>query len=117
MREAAESVATGEVTQAVRDSNSSVGPVTEGDWIGLVRGDGIVAVAPSLEAAAVALLEAIVGDDAELVTVITGHDADQATTDALRGWLGDHRGDVAGRGASRRTAAVPLPVRGRVTAS
>jgi dihydroxyacetone kinase-like predicted kinase len=29
-----------------------------------------------------------------LVTVITGEDADAATTDALRAWLGDHRGDV-----------------------
>jgi DAK2 domain fusion protein YloV len=95
MRDAAESVVAGEVTQAVRDSNSSVGPVIEGDWIGLVRGDGIAAVAPTIEAAVVALLEVIVGDDAELVTVITGHDADQATTHALRGWLADHHGDLA----------------------
>ena len=45
MTEAAESVATGEVTQAVRDTNSDAGPIKEGDWIGLVRGDGIVSVA------------------------------------------------------------------------
>jgi dihydroxyacetone kinase-like predicted kinase len=95
MRDAAESVVAGEVTQAVRDSSSSVGPVAQGDWIGLVKGDGIAAVAPTIEAAVVALLDVIVGDGAELVTVITGRDADAATTDTLRGWLADHHGDVA----------------------
>jgi hypothetical protein len=45
-----------------------------------VRGDGIVAVAPSVEGAAMALLDAIVGDAAELVTVVTGADADATVT-------------------------------------
>ena len=45
MRQAAEAIATGEVTQAVRASQTDAGPVAEGDWIGIVRGDGIVAVA------------------------------------------------------------------------
>ena len=94
MAEAAESVATGEVTQAVRDSNSSVGPVAQGDWIGLVRGDGIASVAATVEEASMALLDRIVGDDAELVTVITGLDATAADTDTIVAWLGDHRGDV-----------------------
>jgi hypothetical protein len=95
MAESAESVVTGEITQAVRDSASAVGPVICGDWIGLVRGDGIISVASTVDAAAMALLDRIVGDDAELVTVITGADAASATTDALRAWLVDHRGDVA----------------------
>jgi len=95
MAESAGSVVTGEITQAVRDSSSAAGPVTRGDWIGLVRGDGIGSVAATVDAAAMALLDRIVGDDAELVTVITGTDADAATTDAIRAWLGDHRGDVA----------------------
>jgi uncharacterized protein len=29
---------TGEVTQAVRDSNSEVGPIATGDWMGIVAG-------------------------------------------------------------------------------
>ena len=95
MIDAAESVVTGEITQAVRDSKSPVGAVAEGDWIGLVRGDGIASVATTVEAASMALLERIVGDDAELVTVITGSDAADSTTEAIRAWLGDHRGDVA----------------------
>ena len=94
MTDAAASVVSGEVTRAVRDSSSSVGTITEGDWLGLVRGDGIVAVAPSVEEAAMALLDAIVGESAELVTVITGSDADDAVTKQVVGWLGDHRGDI-----------------------
>ena len=94
MTDAAASVVSGEVTRAVRDSSSSIGTITEGDWLGLVRGDGIVAVAPSVEEAAMALLDAIVGESAELVTVITGSDADDAVTKQVVGWLGDHRGDI-----------------------
>jgi dihydroxyacetone kinase-like predicted kinase len=95
MSEAAASVSTGEVTRAVRGANSAVGPVTEGDWIGLVRGDGIVAVGASVDVVAITLLEQLTEDGAELVTVITGADADESTTAALRGWLRDHHADVA----------------------
>jgi DAK2 domain fusion protein YloV len=94
MTAAAQSVVTGEITRAVRDSSSAVGDIAEGDWLGLVRGDGIAAVAPTVEAAAMALLDAIVGDDAELVTVVTGCDADDDVTAQIRGWLGDHHGSV-----------------------
>ncbi len=94
MSAAADSVTAGEVTRAVRDSSSSVGAIVEGDWIGLVRGDGIVAVAPSVEGAAMALLDVIVGDSAELVTMVTGADADVGVTEQIVGWLSDHRGDI-----------------------
>jgi len=94
MTEAAESVATGEVTRAVRDANSEIGPIRQGDWIGLVRGDGIVSVAPDVEGAATALLDLLVAPGRELVTVITGVDATQSATAVLEGWLADHRADV-----------------------
>ena len=95
MIEAAESVVTGEITQAVRDTSTSIGAINEGDWIGLNRGEGIVAKGDTVVDAAVALLEAIVGDDAELITIITGLDADGSTTASIEGWLADHRGNVA----------------------
>ncbi|MGB0111771.1 MAG: hypothetical protein WBP59_00985, partial [Ilumatobacteraceae bacterium] len=95
MSGAADSVVTGEITRAVRSTNGPTGPVAEGDWIGLVRGEGIVAVSTSIEAATTDLLDVIVGDTAELVTIITGLDADAATTDAISGWLADHRGAVS----------------------
>ncbi|HEY0521115.1 MAG TPA: DAK2 domain-containing protein [Ilumatobacteraceae bacterium] len=94
MTEGALSVATGEITQAVRDTNSDVGQITAGDWIGLVRGDGIVAVSGSLDGAACALLERLITPDREIVTVITGRDATAGQTDALLSWISEHREDV-----------------------
>jgi dihydroxyacetone kinase-like predicted kinase len=94
MADAAESVATGEVTQAVRATNSDVGPIGEGDWIGLVRGDGIVAVSGTLEGAIQSLLEQLVSETSEIVTVVEGADAGAGTTDVIRAWLDHNRPDV-----------------------
>jgi uncharacterized protein len=94
MTEGAASVATGEITQAVRDTNSDVGAVTTGDWIGLVRGDGIVAVSGSLVGAACALLDFLITPGREIVTVITGSDSTAGHTDALLAWILEHRPDV-----------------------
>jgi DAK2 domain fusion protein YloV len=94
MAEAAESVTTGEVTQAVRATNSDAGPIAEGDWIGIVRGDGIVAVAGTLDGATAALLDHIVGPRSEIVTVVEGVGATSGHTDLVRAWLDEHRPDV-----------------------
>jgi dihydroxyacetone kinase-like predicted kinase len=94
MNESIESVATGEITMAVRDSNSDVGPIAEGDWMGLVKGDGIVAVSPELFDTVTTLLEHLLTDDGELLTVITGADADPAMTRQIEGWLADEHADV-----------------------
>ncbi len=91
MTEAAASVVTGEVTQAVRDVQTGGRSVTAGDWIGLVRGDGIVAVSGSLEGATLSLLEQIVPPLAEIVTLIEGVDAPADTTRSLLAWLGENR--------------------------
>ena len=102
MNDAIDAVRTGEVTQAVRDSNSDVGPIATGDWMGIVKGDGIVAVAPDVLSACQQLLTELIGDDGELLTIITGADADAGITAALEAWLADshpglqvelHRGD------------------------
>jgi dihydroxyacetone kinase-like predicted kinase len=91
MGDAASSVVTGEVTQAVRDVQSAGRQVTAGDWIGLVRGDGIVAVSGSLEGATIALLEHIVAERAEIVTIVEGAEAVAETTQGLTAWLSEHR--------------------------
>jgi DAK2 domain fusion protein YloV len=83
MSRAASSVATGEVTQAIRDTNSDAGPVKAGDFIGLVRGDGVVAVAATLDAACHDLLAKLISPQRELLTIITGSDASSQATDAL----------------------------------
>ncbi len=114
MGAAAEGVATGEVTRAVRDTTSEAGPIAEGDWIGLVRGDGIVAVGVTLD-----------GVVAATARRAGRRRARAAHRDRGAGLVGrPHRGDRAvggraasrrrGRGAPRRPAAVPLPLRCRM---
>ena len=94
MTSAAHSVATGEITQAVRDTSSDVGAVTVGDWIGLVRGDGIVAVSGSLTGAATALLGQLISDGGELLTIITGIDASTTQTEHITTWVSQQHPDI-----------------------
>ena len=94
MTSAAQSVATGEITQAVRDTSSDVGAVTVGDWIGLVRGDGIVAVSGSLTGAATALLGQLISDGGELLTIITGIDASTTQTEHITTWVAQQHPDI-----------------------
>ena len=86
-------VVAGEVTRAVRASTSDVGGISEGDWIGIAR-DGIRAVGHSLVEAATALLEAIIHEDHELLTVIVGQDTDEATTAAIEEFVRTHNPEV-----------------------
>ena len=94
MAEATEAMVTGEVTQSIRDTNSDAGPITVGDWIGLVRGDGIVTVNGTLEGASISLLEHLITNEREIVTIIEGVDAPASTTAALRTWIETERPDV-----------------------
>jgi DAK2 domain fusion protein YloV len=91
MLDAIESVATGEVTRAVRDTSSPAGEIVAGDWIGIVRGDGIVSVSGSLEGAATALLDHLVDASSEIVTIITGDGVTAVQTAGLVDWLHDER--------------------------
>ena len=93
MAAAAGSVTHGEVTQAVRDASTSAGPITEGDWLG-IGPDGIAAVESDVAAAATALLSNIIDGDHELLTVLTGVDADTATTGAIVGYMAEHHPEV-----------------------
>ena len=94
MGEAAQSVATGEVTQAVRASSCEVGPISEGDWIGIVRGDGIVAISDTLDGVNQTMLEHLVEDGGEILTVIEGDGASVDHTDAIQAWMASHRPEI-----------------------
>ena len=94
MAVASSSMATGEITQAVRDTESDAGRITVGDWIGLVRGDGIVAVGGTWRAAATQLLDQIITSDREILTVLEGADVTSAMTEELRAWMAEHHPDV-----------------------
>ncbi len=93
MEASARSVVAGEVTRAVRDSDSRMGPITAGDWLGLSR-NGIEVVADSLAGAACSLLEALVDESHALVTIIEGEGSGAADTRRITEWLRDHRPDV-----------------------
>jgi DAK2 domain fusion protein YloV len=87
---AAQRVVAGEVTRAVRDSSCDLGPIAEGDWLGLAR-DGILAIDADLGGVAVALLDRLVTDDHEMVTVIEGDGASVASTRHIEVWVHEHR--------------------------
>jgi hypothetical protein len=84
----ASNVLAGEVTRAVRDSISDVGPIAEGDFLGITS-DGILAVEQTQAAAACRLLDVLVTDEHEIVTVIEGEGANPADTRAITEWLDD----------------------------
>ena len=93
MTAAAADVVAGEVTQAVRNSSCDVGPISEGDWLGIVR-DGIVAVAQSLNDVCEQLLEQMIDDDHEVITIVCGEGSTSASTRHLEVWLQENRPDV-----------------------
>ena len=103
------SVLAGEVTQAVRDSTSDVGPIARGrlprhrprghQGGRADRGRGRHAGCSTCWST----------DDHEIVTVIEGEGATAADTRAITEWLGEHRPEVVARGPPRRPAALPVP--------
>jgi DAK2 domain fusion protein YloV len=94
MSAAAARVVAGEVTQAIRASETRAGQVKEGDWIGLTR-DGIEVVAGGMAEAVCQLLDLIVTDRHEIVTLIEGHGARAADTRRITEWLTENRPDVS----------------------
>ncbi|MHB8430012.1 MAG: DAK2 domain-containing protein [Acidimicrobiales bacterium] len=93
MEESAQRVVPGQVTRAVRDSDSTAGPIRAGDWLGLSR-SGIEIVDGALAGAACRLLEVLVDGEHDLVTIIEGEGAGAADTRRITEWLGDHRPGV-----------------------
>ena len=90
---AAASVVAGEVTRAVRPSSCDVGPIAEGDYLGIAR-DGIRSVEKTLADATTCLLDELVTDEHEIVTLIEGEGSGAGTTRAVTEWLKEHRPDV-----------------------
>jgi dihydroxyacetone kinase-like predicted kinase len=86
MAAAATRVRTGEVTQAVRDGVGECGPIRAGDWIGITRA-GIGTRASSALDAAIGVVDALVAESDELVTILVGAEADPADVDRLRAHL------------------------------
>lgn len=102
MAEAIEGVKTGEVTRAVKDAKSAVGDIAEGQVIGIVGAKEIVAVGADYVEVALDLLEQLVDDGSEALTVLIGEDLTDETADAFSAAVAErfpsleqdfHRGD------------------------
>ncbi len=94
MSEAATAVVAGEVTRAVRDSTCDLGAIHEGDFLGISR-DTIRAMGSGLDLVCTQLLDVLVTDEHEIVTVIEGEGSSPAATRHLSVWLEEHRPDVS----------------------
>jgi uncharacterized protein len=93
MAEAAARIRAGEVTRAVRDSVAECGPIATGDWIAITR-DGVTAAVKSASDAAVALVDVLVDDESELLTIIVGAEADAADTARISEHVAEAHPDV-----------------------
>ncbi|HUY86976.1 MAG TPA: hypothetical protein VMU77_07650, partial [Acidimicrobiales bacterium] len=93
MEGAVASAVYGEVTRAVRDASSPAGAIKAGDWLGL-SAHGIEVVGDSLDTAACGLLDILVKDGAEVVTIIEGEGSSKAETRHITVWLSDNRPGV-----------------------
>ena len=93
MRAAAGEVIAGEVTTAVRDSTCEVGSIHAGDFFGIGPAR-IESVSADLADAATGLLDALVTDDHELVTVLEGEGSNATVTRRITEWLAEQRPEV-----------------------
>jgi hypothetical protein len=88
MGESASHVVAGEVTQAVRDTNTDAGQVHVGDWIGL-SAQGVTSIADSIASAGNQLLATLVTSQHELITIIEGDGSTPANTRRITEFLSD----------------------------
>lgn len=86
MLEALSRVTSGQVTHAVRDTKFEEMDIKSGQYIG-ISNSKIVAAAENLLGASQALLASMLESGDEIVTILTGQDADPETTAALESWL------------------------------
>jgi DAK2 domain fusion protein YloV len=93
MRQAADRVVSGEITTAVRASTTDIGPINQGDYLGLARG-AIEVVSPTLVGAVQDLLAKLLEGQHEIVTIIEGEGATNADTRRITAWLEQKRPDV-----------------------
>jgi dihydroxyacetone kinase-like predicted kinase len=82
--EALESVGTGAVTVSSRDAEPDGVPVRKGEWLGLVDGQAVLA-AEDFEEAARAVLERLLEEPRDVVTLLTGEGAPPLAE--LQSWL------------------------------
>lgn len=81
-------VATGQVTYAVRDTNIDGQEIRQGDFMGL--GDhGILSVGTAISSVAVNMVEAMMQEEKELISIYYGEEITEEDAEKLRGKIGE----------------------------
>ncbi|HDP69902.1 MAG TPA: DAK2 domain-containing protein [Actinobacteria bacterium] len=83
MTDSLSSVKTGEITKAVRDSETPIGKIKKGDFIGLINYKIGVSGKSFIKTAA-DLLNKMIGDETEVVTLLSGEEVDEKDLDELQ---------------------------------
>lgn len=86
-------IKSGQVTYAVRDTNMDGKDIKQGDFMGLTD-KTIVAVEKNVDDAATALIDSMIDDDAELVSLYYGADVNEDGANKLADKLADKYEDV-----------------------
>lgn len=86
-------IKSGQVTYAVRDTNMDGKDIKQGDFMGLTD-KTIVAVEKNVDDAATSLIDSMIDDDAELVSLYYGADVDEDGANKLADKLADKYEDV-----------------------
>ncbi len=93
MRLATEGVVSGQVTRAVRDTAIDGVDIQEGDYIG-IKEKAIVVSQSELLPACQALLAIMLDGGGDLLTLLTGEEADAVVTEQLSAWIEEQYPDL-----------------------
>ncbi len=93
MKDALEDVKTGQVTFAVRDTVINGMQIAQGDYIGIEDGNIIVAHSTCVQAAK-HLLEKMLDDEAEILTILYGEEANEQDVEQIVQFVEDQFEDV-----------------------
>ncbi|MNG11350.1 hypothetical protein D3C84_948860 [compost metagenome] len=86
MKSAAESVRSGQITQAVRDTSIDGVAIREGDFIGIQEKAIVVSTADMADACRT-LLGSMLEQGGDLITVLTGEDSEDSVTEQIAAWV------------------------------
>ena len=83
MEENMTTVASGEVTHAIRDTKIDGMEIQKDDFLGIVDGK-IVEAAPDLKETAIKMVKQMLDEDSEVVTILVGADGDSETAEVIK---------------------------------
>jgi len=93
MKEALANVKSGQVTFAVRDTQIDGLTIEKGDFMGISEGKIVVKNSDKLKAAE-DLLQQMLDDDSEILTILFGEDVTEAEVESIQGYIEEHFADI-----------------------